>query len=256
MRRLIGIHAVTAALRKAAEGTAAIERVVIARGSRNPRLQEIVQECRRLGIPVRFEPTRAVGRLARTAAHQGVVAQTSARSYAALEDVLADAPEQCMLAVLDEVQDPRNLGAIIRSAEAAGAVGVVVPERRSASLGPAAAKTAAGALESLPVIRVKNLGRGLDELKRHGFWAYGLDAKGKLDFDRVDYQDRCALVLGGERPGTEGQGSGALRLPGSDPDGRQRAVAERVGGGGHRAVRSGPAAPARREGDRKTIMAA
>jgi len=201
MRRLIGIHAVTAALRKAAEGTAAIERIVIARGSRNPRLQEIVRECRRLGIPVRFEPTRAVGRLARTAAHQGVVAQTSARSYAALEDVLADAPEQCILAVLDEVQDPRNLGAIIRSAEAAGAVGIVVPERRSASLGPAAAKAAAGALESLPVIRVKNLGRGLDELKRHGFWAYGLDAKGKLDFDRVDYQDRCALVLGGERRG-------------------------------------------------------
>ncbi|MDE0104890.1 MAG: 23S rRNA (guanosine(2251)-2'-O)-methyltransferase RlmB [Bryobacterales bacterium] len=201
MRRLIGIHAVTAALRKTAKGSAAIERIVIARGSRNPRLQEIVQECRRLGIPVRFEPTRAVGRLARTAAHQGVVAQTSARSYAALEDVLADAPEQCMLAVLDEVQDPRNLGAIIRSAEAAGAVGVVVPERRSASLGPAAAKAAAGALESLPVIRVKNLGRGLDELKRHGFWAYGLDAKGKADFDRVDYQDRCALVLGGERRG-------------------------------------------------------
>ncbi len=201
MRRLIGIHAVTAALRKAAEDSAAIERIVIARGSRNPRLQEIVQECRRLGIPVRFEPTRAVGRLAGTAAHQGVVAQTSAKRYAALEDVLADAPEQCILAVLDEVQDPRNLGAIIRSAEAAGAVAVVVPERRSASLGQAAAKAAAGALESMPVVRVKNLGRALDELKGHGFWAYGLDAKGKVDFDRVDYHDRCALVLGGERRG-------------------------------------------------------
>ena len=201
MRRLIGIHAVTAALRKAADGRASIERIVIARGSRNPRLQEIVQECRSLGIPVRFEPTRAVRRLAGTAAHQGVVAQTSAKRYAALEDVLADAPEQCIVAVLDELQDPRNLGAIIRSAEAAGAAGVIVPERRSASLGPAAAKAAAGALESMPVVRVKNLGRALDELKRQGFWAYGLDAKGKVDFDRVAYQDRCALVLGGERRG-------------------------------------------------------
>lgn len=201
MRRLIGIHAVAAALKSSDQRRSGIERVLVAKGSRNPRVLRLVEQCRDLGVPVRFEPRAAIRRSSGTAAHQGIVALTSAAGYSTLRDLLEELPEVGTLVVLDQVQDPRNLGAIIRSAEAAGARGVVVPERRSASLGAAAAKAAGGALESQPVARVKNLGRGLDELKRCGFWVYGLDAGGNVIYDQVDYRARCALVLGGESRG-------------------------------------------------------
>ncbi len=201
MRRLVGIHAVAAALRAADRHAEELERVIVARGRLNARLQGLVDECRRRSIPVRFETRSAIQRAAGTSAHQGIVALAAAGRYADLTETLDGLPDGRALVVLDQVQDPRNLGAIIRTADAAGAGAVVLPERRSAGLGEATSKAAAGAVESVPVVRVKNLGRAIDAIKSAGFWAYGLDAGGGTAYDRVEYNDRCALVLGGESHG-------------------------------------------------------
>ena len=125
----------------------------------------------------------------------------SAERYQTLEDVLENASDESTIVVLDSVQDPHNLGAIIRSADGAGAAAVVIPERRSASLTEAAAKAASGALASLSVVRVKNLGRALEQLKEADFWIYGFDSEATADYDSIDYADRSALVMGGESRG-------------------------------------------------------
>jgi len=136
--------------------------------------------------------------LAGSAAHQGVVALGAAKQYAELEDVAADAR---MLVVLDGVEDPHNLGAVIRTAHAAGADAVIVPERRAAGLTETVAKAAAGALEHLPVVRVTNINRTLEDLKKSGFWIYGMDERGDQEYSQVDYADRCVLVFGAEGKG-------------------------------------------------------
>ncbi len=201
MQRLVGIHAVSAALRSAREGGGRIDRVLIARGARNTRLRPLIGECGQLGIPVRLESRGALQRIAGTKAHQNIVAISSAGPYQALEQVLDGAGDSCTVVVLDSVQDPHNLGAVIRTADGAGAAAVVIPERRAAGLGDAAAKSAAGALESVPVVRVKNLGRALEQLKAADFWVYGLDAAADNDYDAIEYAARCAVVMGGESRG-------------------------------------------------------
>lgn len=201
MLRLIGIHAVAAAVRSAQGSGSGLERVLVTQGRRNNRLQAVIDDCRKAGIPVRFESKAALQRAAGTGAHQNIIAILSAKRYETLDDVLENAREQSTLVVLDSVQDPHNLGAIVRSADGAGAAAVVLPERRSASLTEAAAKAASGALESVPVVRVKNLGRALEQLKEADFWIYGFDSEATVDYDAVEYSDRCALVLGGESRG-------------------------------------------------------
>src|SRR5437870_7492090 len=186
---LSGIHPVAEALRAGRP----LERVLVAKGAGGPRLQEIIELARRSSIPLRFEPRPALDRLAGSAAHQGVVALGAAQKYRALEDISAD-----LLVFLDGVEDPHNLGAIIRTAHAAGAGAVVIPERRAAGLTDVVAKAAAGALEHLPVVRVVNLNRALDEIKASGFMVYGVDERGAVDYDRLDYAAPAALVLGGE----------------------------------------------------------
>lgn len=161
-------------------------------------MQEIVALCRELAVPVRFEPREALDRLAGSAAHQGVVALGAAGPHAELEDLLADAK---LLVVLDGIEDPHNLGAIVRTAHAAGAAAVVIPERRAAGLTETVAKAAAGALEHLPVARVTNVSRTLEMLKARGFWIYGLDERGAQDYDRADYALPTVFVLGGEGKG-------------------------------------------------------
>jgi len=106
-----------------------------------------------------------------------------------------------MLVVLDGLEDPHNLGAVIRTAHAAGADAIVVPERRAAGLTETVAKAAAGALEHLPVVRVTNINRALEDLKKGGFWIYGVDERGDQDYDRVDYSERAVLVFGAEGKG-------------------------------------------------------
>jgi 23S rRNA (guanosine2251-2'-O)-methyltransferase len=190
----IGIHPVLEALR----AHHPFNRVLIAKGASGPRLQEIIDLCRDLSVPVRFEPREALDRLTGSSAHQGVVALGAAHRHVELEEVAAGAG---LLVILDGVEDPHNLGAIIRTAHAAGAAAVVVPERRAAGLTETVAKAAAGALEHLPVARVGNLTQALEQLKRRGYWIYGLDERGDRRYDQVDYAAPTALVLGGEGKG-------------------------------------------------------
>jgi 23S rRNA (guanosine2251-2'-O)-methyltransferase len=164
-------------------------------------LQEIIDMARRASVPVRFEARAVLDRLAGTPAHQGVVALGSAKKYADLEV----AASSTLAVVLDGVEDPHNLGAIIRTAHAAGAGAVIIPERRAAAVTDVVAKAAAGALEHLPVVRVTNISRTLEDLKQRGFWIYGLDERGDQDYDRVDFASPSALVLGGEGKGLHDQ---------------------------------------------------
>jgi 23S rRNA (guanosine2251-2'-O)-methyltransferase len=173
------------------------ERVLVARGAGGPRLQEIIDLARRASAPVRFEARATLDRLAGTAAHQGVVAIGAALAYADFERAATSA----LVVALDGVEDPHNLGAIIRTAHAAGAGTVIVPERRSAGLTDVVAKAAAGALEHLPVVRVTNINRALEDLKKRGFWIYGIDQRGAETYDSVEYLSPTALVLGGEGKG-------------------------------------------------------
>lgn len=198
MLPLAGIHPVREALRAGRP----IDRVHIAKGASGPRLQEIIETCRQRRIPVRFEPREALDRLVKGLPHQGVVAFAATERYASLEDVL---PNARLLVLLDGVEDPHNLGAIIRSAHAAGATAVVIPERRAAPLTETVSKAAAGALAHIPVVRVGNLNRTLELLKQKGFWVYGLDERGPETYSEVSYSSPAAIVLGAEGHGLHDQ---------------------------------------------------
>jgi 23S rRNA (guanosine2251-2'-O)-methyltransferase len=191
---LAGIHPVAEALRAGRP----LERILVAKGAGGPRLQQIIDLARQGSVPLRFEPRQALDRLAGSAAHQGVVALGASQKYRSLDDVAEGAR---MLVFLDGVEDPHNLGAVIRTAHAAGADAIVIPERRAAGLTETVAKAAAGALEHLPVVRVGNLNRALDEIKERGFWIYGVDERGTQDYDQAQYASPAAMVLGGEGKG-------------------------------------------------------
>jgi 23S rRNA (guanosine2251-2'-O)-methyltransferase len=191
---LAGIHSVREALR----AERALDKVLIAKGSAGPRIQEIVELCRALQVPVRFEPREALDRATKGVTHQGVVGFGAAHKYLELRSVAENAQ---LLVVLDGVEDPHNLGAIVRTAHAVGAAAVVVGERRSAPLTETVSRAAAGALEHLPVARVTNISRALEELKQAGYWIYGLDERGATAYDKVDFAARTVLVLGAEGAG-------------------------------------------------------
>jgi 23S rRNA (guanosine2251-2'-O)-methyltransferase len=194
MRLTLGIHPVREALRAGRP----LDKVIIAQGSTGPRIQEIVELCRRHAIPVRFEARDALDRVSKGVSHQGVVALGASHQYAGLDEVLTGAG---LLVVLDGIEDPHNLGAIVRTAHAAGASAIIVPERRSAPLTETVDRAAAGALEYLPVARVTNISRALEQMKQSGFWVYGLDERGTHLYDKVEYTRPTALVLGAEGHG-------------------------------------------------------
>jgi 23S rRNA (guanosine2251-2'-O)-methyltransferase len=193
-RFIIGIHPVREALR----AQRPLEKVLIAKGAAGPRIQEIVELCRTQSIPVRFEPRETLDRAAKAASHQGVVAFGIAHQYVELAGIIEGAT---LLVILDGVEDPHNLGAIIRTAHAAGADAVVVPERRAAPLTETVDKAAAGALEYLPVARVTNITQSVERLKEKGFWIYGLDERGTELYNEVAYSSPTVIVLGGEGKG-------------------------------------------------------
>jgi 23S rRNA (guanosine2251-2'-O)-methyltransferase len=204
MDKLSGIHAV----REALAAGRPLQAVIIARGRHGDRLEEIVKLARSKGVQVRFEDRAQVDRAAGTRDHQGVVAMVAARAAVTLEDLLArrkagaegsGAPGPLVL--LDGVEDPQNLGAIIRTALAAGAAGIVIPDRRSSGLTDATARVSAGAIEYLPVARVTNLARAMEQLKKAGYWLVGLDERAPLRHSEVDLTGAIALVLGGEGKG-------------------------------------------------------
>jgi 23S rRNA (guanosine2251-2'-O)-methyltransferase len=191
---LIGIHPVIEALRAGRP----LERILVARGAGGHRLQEVIDRARTAQVPVRFEDRGALDRISAVKSHQGIVALGAEKKYTEL-DAVADAAQ--LLVVLDGVEDPHNLGAIIRTAHAAGADAIIVPERRAAGLTETVAKAAAGALEHLPVVQVVNINHTLRSLKDSGYFVYGLDEKGELTWDTVDWAERTVIVMGAEGNG-------------------------------------------------------
>jgi 23S rRNA (guanosine2251-2'-O)-methyltransferase len=199
MAVIYGIHAVEEALK--ARGRS-FEYVMVAGGRRDARIEQMIAECRSAGVAVRFEPRIQLDRLAKTAAHQGVVAVTGSKRYCDLEDVLAERRGQhAFVVVLDGVEDPHNLGAILRTADAAGADGVLLPERRAVGVTATVAKASAGASEHLRIARIANVARALEDLKAKNLWIVGLDERAPQSYDSLDYRMDCALVLGSEGKG-------------------------------------------------------
>ncbi len=199
MNYIYGINAVSEALK--ARGRA-FEWVGVSKERHDLRLQRVVEECRRSGVAVRFLPRPDLDRMAGTGAHQGVVAVTSGKQYSDLDDVVtAKRGRYSLLLVLDGIEDPHNLGAILRTADASGADGVVIPERRAAGVTGTVAKASAGASEHLPIARVTNVARTLEELKKANLWIVGLDERAAQSYETVDYKMDCAVVLGSEGKG-------------------------------------------------------
>lgn len=193
-RFVLGIHPVREALR----ANRPIERVVVAKGAGGTRIQELIELCKIASIPVRFEPKEALERVARGVPHQNVIAFGASHRYVELAEIIEGSR---LLVILDGVEDPHNLGAIIRTADAAGANGVVVQDRRSAPLTETVQRASAGALAHVKIARVTNLTQTLERLKEHRFWVYGLDERGTEVYDQVDYASPAAIVLGGEGKG-------------------------------------------------------
>jgi 23S rRNA (guanosine2251-2'-O)-methyltransferase len=192
---IYGINAV-----KEAMHARPVDYVLVSQGQHSRRVQEIIDECRAAGISVRFAPRPAIERAAGTQQHQDIVAVCAAKAYDELETLVTSAPKPLLL-VLDGVEDPGNLGAIVRTVVAAGSHGVIIPERRAAGLSPAVARAAAGALEHVKIARVTNLVRTLVTLKERNIWVYGFEPQAPKSYLNLDYTGACALVLGGEGRG-------------------------------------------------------
>jgi 23S rRNA (guanosine2251-2'-O)-methyltransferase len=199
MHYIYGINAVSEALK--ARGRA-FEWVGMAKERHDLRLQRLIEDCRRLAVPMRFLQRTELDRMVGNSAHQGVVAVTSAKQYSDLDDVVgAKRGQYSLIVVLDGVEDPHNLGAILRTADAAGADGIVIPERRAASVTGTVTKASAGASEHLPIAKVTNIARTVEELKERNLWTVGLDERSSQTYDALDYNMDCALVLGAEGKG-------------------------------------------------------
>ncbi|MGI9105933.1 MAG: 23S rRNA (guanosine(2251)-2'-O)-methyltransferase RlmB [Pyrinomonadaceae bacterium] len=201
---LYGVLPVLEALRA---GNRRLERITIAEGAGEARLHELFELARENRVLVRRAPRAELGRLAAGANHQGVVAHVAAVAYHDADELTqslaarvgtSDPP---LALVLDGVEDPRNLGAIIRTAECAGAHGLFVPERRAVGLTETVAKAAAGALEYVPVARATNIARLIGDFKERGIWTIGTDADANIDYTDWDWTQPCALLLGGEGAG-------------------------------------------------------
>jgi 23S rRNA (guanosine2251-2'-O)-methyltransferase len=201
---VFGVQPVLEALRA---GARPIERLTLAEGAHESRLREILEIARYADIPVRRVPRTELQRIAAGANHQGVIATIAAAHYTHADELLdalaarvgtADPP---LAVVLDGVEDPRNLGAVIRTVECAGAHGVFVPERRASGLTETVAKAAAGALEYVPVARAANVVRLLEELKERGVWTIGTAAEAETSYADWDWTQPSALLLGGEGEG-------------------------------------------------------
>ncbi|HDP88647.1 MAG TPA: 23S rRNA (guanosine(2251)-2'-O)-methyltransferase RlmB [Thioalkalivibrio sp.] len=202
--RVFGLHAVTAALRNDPEN---VTRLLVDRGRHDRRLKEVLELAREHGVRVEQVDARQLEREAGSDRHQGVVARyqaPEALGEEALDDILATHPQPLLL-VLDSVTDPHNLGACLRTADAAGVAAVIVPRDKAVGLTPTVRKVACGAAESVPFIQVTNLARTLDSLKQQGLWVIGAAGEGAAELYDVDFTGGCVLVMGAE-------GSGMRRL--------------------------------------------
>lgn len=196
---LTGLHAVREALRA---GTRPLLRILVLRQDRQ--FTDLIRLARAACVPVHVEPKRALDRLVPGGKHQGVIGLVATKPYAEPEEMLASARargEAPFLVILDGVEDPRNLGAVLRTAESAGVHGVLIPERRSVGLTSTVAKAAAGALEHVRVGRVQNVSRLIETLQADGLWIYALDPLARKSYTALDLRGPVALVLGGEGKG-------------------------------------------------------
>ena len=185
-----------------------LNKLLIAKGERQGSIRELAGIAKDKGILVQEVEPQRLAQLAPGQRHQGIVAMASPVEYAEVEDILAAAEakgEAPLIVVLDELEDPHNLGAVLRSVDAAGAHGVIIPKRRSCPLSTTVAKTSAGAVEYVPVARVANLVQTLDKLKKAGVWIAGCDMDGTENYFEASLKGPLALVIGGE-----GQGMGRL----------------------------------------------
>jgi 23S rRNA (guanosine2251-2'-O)-methyltransferase len=167
-------------------------------------IAEILYLAQKSDIPVDQVERPVIDRLASSANNQGVIAIAAAKEYMDIEEMLKIPPargEAALFIILDGLEDPHNLGAILRTAEASGVQGVIIREKREVGLTPAVEKAAAGALEYVPVARVKNLTRTIEELKKHNIWVIGIDQDGDTNYNRIDYKPATAIVIGGEGKG-------------------------------------------------------
>lgn len=200
MEVLYGVHPVAEALRS---GQRRFDHVLVAAERHDARLARLAADCRHAGIRVRPEPREHLTQIAGTHMHQGVVAYVHPKEMLSIEDLLQapDSSQARLLLALDGVEDPQNLGALLRVADGAGVDGVIMTERRAAPLSPVAVKASAGAVEHLRIARVVNLVRALEELKKQNIWVIGLDERGQTDYDRFDLTGNSVLVLGREGAG-------------------------------------------------------
>jgi 23S rRNA (guanosine2251-2'-O)-methyltransferase len=200
MEVLYGLHPVEEALKA---GRRRFDHVQVAREREDARIERLVALCREAGVRVRQESREQLTQLAQTPAHQGVVALVRPQEFLSIEDLFAPNPSGAprLLLALDGVEDPQNLGALLRVADGAGVDGVLLTERRSAPLSPVAVKASAGAAEHLRIARVVNLVRALEELKKQNIWVIGLDERGTSDYDHFDLTGNCVMVLGREGAG-------------------------------------------------------
>ncbi|MDT8902722.1 23S rRNA (guanosine(2251)-2'-O)-methyltransferase RlmB [Anaeroselena agilis] len=181
-----------------------INKVLVARGERQGSLREIAGQAKARGLVVQEVDAAKLAELTGGMRHQGVVAMVPPVAYAEVEDILAkarDLGEPPFIVLLDELEDPHNLGAILRTADAAGAHGVLIPKRRSAPLSAAVAKTSAGAVEYVPVARIGNVVQAIEALKKEGLWVVGADMAGDRPYYRADLKGPVLVVVGGEGRG-------------------------------------------------------
>lgn len=212
---LYGLHAVREALKA---GSRPLQRLLVIRIDKQ--FSDLVQLARSLHVPVHVQPSASLDRLVPDGRHQGIVAFAAAKAYQTEEAILARAAERDeppLLVILDGVEDPHNLGAVIRTAEGAGVHGVFIPERRAAGLTSVVAKVSAGAIDHMPVARVTNTSRLIESLKTVGVWVYGVEPSASKLYTDVDLRGPVGLVFGGEgtgiRPGLLQHCDERIRIP-------------------------------------------
>ncbi|MDD6276021.1 MAG: 23S rRNA (guanosine(2251)-2'-O)-methyltransferase RlmB [Clostridia bacterium] len=196
---IVGRNAVSEALRSGR----AIDTLLVSKGERNGSIGKIIAQCRDNGVVIKEVDRKKLDSICSGATHQGVAAYAAAHEYSSVDDIFALAEEReenPFIIICDELEDPHNLGAIIRTAEAVGAHGVIIPKRRNASLSYAVGKASAGAVEYVPVARVSNIAQTIDELKEKGVWFYGADMDGE-NWCETDYDGAVGLVIGSEGRG-------------------------------------------------------
>jgi 23S rRNA (guanosine2251-2'-O)-methyltransferase len=198
MEVIYGMHAVEEAVKAGGR----VQYVAISRERSDPKVQRIIALCKEVGVPVRYVSRDEVHKMAKTSTHQGIAAVAGSKQYTDLDVLLENKRARwSFLLLLDGIEDPHNLGALMRTADGAGVDGIVIPERRAVGVTGTVAKAAAGAAEHVPVSRVTNISRTLEELKDRNIWVVGLDERGDKFYDEVDYKMDCAVVMGAEGKG-------------------------------------------------------